>query len=79
MERGSRKSHRPAALRRAWRSTAPALYVCDLKEAAVFRLDLRSRALSRFTPPGIRPSGPYVPTVCRPPPVMRRISPNGPN
>lgn len=30
-----------------------ALFVCDLKHAAVFRLDLTTRALSRFTEPGI--------------------------
>jgi gluconolactonase len=38
-----------------------ALYVCDLKEAAVFRLDLASRLLARFTPPGIKiPNYPVV-------------------
>lgn len=31
-----------------------ALYVCDQRHAAVFRLDLASRKLERFTPPGIR-------------------------
>jgi gluconolactonase len=37
------------------------LYVCDLKHAAVFRLDLASRKLTRFTPPGIRvPNYPVV-------------------
>ncbi|MEM0948895.1 MAG: SMP-30/gluconolactonase/LRE family protein [Pseudomonadota bacterium] len=30
-----------------------ALFVCDLKHEAVFRLDLKSRALDRFTDPGI--------------------------
>ena len=33
-----------------------ALFACDLKHAAVFRLDLRTRDLRRFTPPGIRDS-----------------------
>jgi gluconolactonase len=38
-----------------------ALYACDLKTAAVFRLDLATRVLSRFTPPGIRiPNFPLV-------------------
>lgn len=38
-----------------------ALFVCDLRHAAVFRLDLRTRALARFTPPGIRiPNFPLV-------------------
>ena len=38
-----------------------ALYVCDLYEAAVFRLDLASRLLDRFTEPGIRiPNYPLV-------------------
>jgi gluconolactonase len=38
-----------------------ALFVCDLKHAAVFRLDLRHRELRRFTPPGIRiPNYPVV-------------------
>ncbi len=38
-----------------------ALFVCDLKEAAVFRLDLATRALARFTQPGIRiPNYPLV-------------------
>lgn len=41
-----------------------ALYACDLKYAAVFRLDLASRALTRFTPPGIRiPNFPVVDTA----------------
>ncbi|MBV9219745.1 MAG: SMP-30/gluconolactonase/LRE family protein [Methylobacteriaceae bacterium] len=31
-----------------------ALFVCDLKHAAVFRLDLATRRLARFTQPGIR-------------------------
>ncbi|MEM8591319.1 MAG: SMP-30/gluconolactonase/LRE family protein [Pseudomonadota bacterium] len=30
-----------------------ALFVCDLKHAAVFKLDLRTRDLTRFTQPGI--------------------------
>jgi gluconolactonase len=38
-----------------------ALFACDLKSAAVFRLDLGSRELKRFTPPGIRI--PNVPVV----------------
>lgn len=38
-----------------------ALYACDLKHAAVFRLDLATRKLARFTPPGIRiPNFPVV-------------------
>lgn len=38
-----------------------ALFVCDLRHAAVFRLDLASRRLERFTPPGIRvPNYPLV-------------------
>lgn len=38
-----------------------ALFACDLKSAAVFRLDLATRALARFTPPGIRiPNFPVV-------------------
>lgn len=38
-----------------------ALFVCDVKEAAVFRLDLMSRELTRFTKPGIRiPNYPLV-------------------
>lgn len=38
-----------------------ALFVCDLMHAAVFRLDLASRRLERFTPPGIRvPNFPVV-------------------
>jgi sugar lactone lactonase YvrE len=38
-----------------------ALYVCDNRHAAVFRLDLVTWALSRFTPPGIRiPNYPVV-------------------
>jgi sugar lactone lactonase YvrE len=38
-----------------------ALFACDLKHAAVFRLDLRSRRLERFTPPGIKiPNYPVV-------------------
>jgi sugar lactone lactonase YvrE len=40
---------------------ARALYACDLKHAAVFRLDLRSHELRRFTAPGIRvPNFPVV-------------------
>ena len=38
-----------------------ALFVCDLKHAAVFRLDLESRAIERFTEPGIKiPNYPLV-------------------
>ncbi|MEM1431930.1 MAG: SMP-30/gluconolactonase/LRE family protein [Pseudomonadota bacterium] len=38
-----------------------ALFVCDLRHAAVFRLNLRTRALERFTSPGIRiPNYPLV-------------------
>ncbi|HET7412060.1 MAG TPA: SMP-30/gluconolactonase/LRE family protein [Pararhizobium sp.] len=38
-----------------------ALYACDQKYAAVFRLDLSTRKLERFTPPGIRiPNYPVV-------------------
>lgn len=38
-----------------------ALYVCDLRHAAVFRLELASGRLERFTPPGIRiPNYPVV-------------------
>ncbi len=38
-----------------------ALFVCDLRHAAVFRLDLATGALARFTPPGIRiPNFPVV-------------------
>ncbi|MEM1285011.1 MAG: SMP-30/gluconolactonase/LRE family protein [Pseudomonadota bacterium] len=38
-----------------------ALFVCDLKHAAVFRLDLVAKALSRFTTPGIKiPNFPLV-------------------
>jgi gluconolactonase len=38
-----------------------ALFVCDMKHAAVFRLDLNSRVLSRFSAPGIRiPNYPLV-------------------
>src|SRR5262245_11508442 len=38
-----------------------ALFACDLKHAAVFRLDLASRQLTRFTRPGIRiPNYPVV-------------------
>ena len=38
-----------------------ALYACDLKAAAVFRLDSGTRRLSRFTPPGIRiPNYPLI-------------------
>ncbi|MEM9206091.1 MAG: SMP-30/gluconolactonase/LRE family protein [Pseudomonadota bacterium] len=38
-----------------------ALYACDLKHAAVFRLDLKFKTLTRFTPPGIRiPNYPLV-------------------
>ena len=37
------------------------LYACDLRHAAVFRLDLATRALDRFSPPGIRiPNYPLV-------------------
>jgi sugar lactone lactonase YvrE len=40
---------------------ARALFVCDLRHAAVFRLDLATRALRRFTPSGIRiPNFPLV-------------------
>ncbi|MFV0334831.1 MAG: SMP-30/gluconolactonase/LRE family protein [Tropicimonas sp.] len=38
-----------------------ALYVCDMRHAAVFRLDLASRRLERFSAPGIRiPNYPLV-------------------
>lgn len=38
-----------------------ALFACDLKHAAVFRLDLVSRELRRFTPPGIKiPNFPLI-------------------
>lgn len=38
-----------------------ALFACDLKHAAVFRLDLKTRDLARFTPPGIKiPNYPLV-------------------
>jgi sugar lactone lactonase YvrE len=38
-----------------------ALYFCDLKEPRVFRLDLATRNVERFTPPGIRiPNYPVV-------------------
>lgn len=38
-----------------------AVFVCDLKHAAVFRLDLADGSLERFTPPGIRiPNYPLV-------------------
>ena len=38
-----------------------ALFVCDAKHASVFRLDLKTRALTRFTEPGIRiPNYPLV-------------------
>lgn len=38
-----------------------ALYICDLKHAAVFKLDLATRALTRFTEPGIRiPNFPLI-------------------
>src|SRR4051794_22613045 len=38
-----------------------ALFACDLKHAAVFRLDLVTRDLARFTPPGIKiPNYPVV-------------------
>jgi sugar lactone lactonase YvrE len=38
-----------------------ALFACDLKSAAVFRLDLATRTLARFTSPGIRiPNFPVV-------------------
>lgn len=40
---------------------ARAVFVCDLKHAAVFRLDLTTRRLERFSPPGIRiPNFPVV-------------------
>ena len=40
---------------------AHALFVCDMKHAAVFRLDLASRQLDRFTRPGIRiPNYPLI-------------------
>ncbi|MEM8849171.1 MAG: SMP-30/gluconolactonase/LRE family protein [Pseudomonadota bacterium] len=38
-----------------------ALFVCDMKHAAIFRLDLATRDLTRFTQPGIRiPNYPLV-------------------
>lgn len=38
-----------------------ALFVCDMKHAAVFRLDMTQRTLARFTAPGIRiPNYPLV-------------------
>jgi gluconolactonase len=38
-----------------------ALFACDLRHAAVFRLDLKTHALERFTAPGIRvPNFPVV-------------------
>lgn len=38
-----------------------ALYACDQRHAAVFKLDLATRALSRFTQPGIRiPNYPVI-------------------
>lgn len=38
-----------------------ACFVCDLKHAAVFRLDLQSRELTRFSQPGVRiPNFPLV-------------------
>ena len=38
-----------------------ALFACDLKHATVFRLDLQTRELKRFTPPGIKiPNFPVV-------------------
>lgn len=38
-----------------------ALFICDLKAAAVFRIDLVSRRVERFSPPGIRiPNFPVV-------------------
>jgi gluconolactonase len=38
-----------------------ALFFCDLKDKAVYRLDLASRRAARFTPPGIRiPNYPVV-------------------
>lgn len=41
-----------------------ALFVCDLKHAAVFRLDLATRELARFTSPGIRiPNYPLIDAV----------------
>ncbi len=40
---------------------ASALFACDLRHACVFRLDLQTRRLERFTPPGIRiPNYPVV-------------------
>ncbi len=40
---------------------ARALFICDLKHAAVFRFDLSTRTLSRFTQPGIAiPNFPLV-------------------
>ena len=40
---------------------AGGLFACDLRHACVFRLDLASRRLDRFTPPGIRiPNYPVV-------------------
>ncbi|MEL7132291.1 MAG: SMP-30/gluconolactonase/LRE family protein [Pseudomonadota bacterium] len=41
-----------------------ALYVCDMKHAAIFRLDLATRHLARFSPPGIKiPNYPLVDTA----------------
>jgi sugar lactone lactonase YvrE len=41
-----------------------ALFFCDNKDAAVYRLDLATRAVRRFTPPGIRiPNYPVVDTA----------------
>ena len=42
---------------------ARALFACDLKHAAVFRLDLKTRALKRFSAPGV--SIPNYPVVDR--------------
>lgn len=43
---------------------ARALFVCDLRHAAVFRLDLKTRELRRFTAPGILiPNYPLVDTA----------------
>lgn len=44
--------------------TDRALFVCDMKHAAVFRLDLGTYGLARFTPPGVRiPNYPLVDQV----------------
>lgn len=38
-----------------------ALFACDLRDAAVYRVDLATRRIARFTPPGIRiPNYPVV-------------------